>query len=255
MPECERSDGRGADALLRALARRAERRLAAGAIDRNTYYDTLTALVMARVVRPDAVCLDVGCHAGDLLAMMVAFAPGGRFHGFEPLPAFHARLVREFPGPAFRFHRVALSDAAGTSTFNHVTSNPAYSGLLRRRYDRPHETEESIEVQTARLDDVLRAEGVDRVDFIKIDVEGAELRVLRGAVDTLARHRPYIVFEHGLGAADWYGTRPQQVHALLAAQGLSVSRLADWLGGRPALDERGFAAAFDGGDYYFLAHP
>jgi hypothetical protein len=39
--------------------------------------------------------------------------------------------------------------------------------------------------------------------------------VIAGGLDTIARHKPIVVFEHGIGAADYYGTRPEQVHELL----------------------------------------
>jgi hypothetical protein len=59
--------------------------------------------------------------------------------------------------------------------------------------------------------------GLDPV-FVKVDVEGAEEEVLRGAVETLARHRPLLAFEHGLGSADHYGTTPESIHDLLVAR-------------------------------------
>jgi FkbM family methyltransferase len=66
-----------------------------------------------------------------------------------------------------------------------------------------------LTVQTARLDHLVAVE--TRVAFVKIDVEGGELGVLRGGERPLRRHRPIIVFEHGLGSADIFGTRPEDV--------------------------------------------
>jgi hypothetical protein len=149
----------------------------------------------------------------------------------------------------------ALSDAAGTASFQHVITNPAYSGLLKRRFDRPHEDVVEIQVNLRKLDDIL-PRGYD-LHFMKIDVEGAELQVLRGAMDVLRRCRPHVVFEHGLGAADCYGTRPEHVFDLFANCGLRVSLMGDWLGSnaRKTLSRVAFADEFDSArNCYFIAH-
>lgn len=215
-------------------------------------YDQQGFAVMRRWLRADANCVDVGCHQGDILREMIRHAPRGRHFAFEPLPHLAAALTKKFPRVSV--HELALNDAAGETSFQFVTSNPGYSGLLRRRYDRPHEEVTEIKVKTARLDDVLPA-GLP-VALIKIDVEGAELGVLRGAVKTLSAYRPVVIFEHGLGAADCYGTTPEQVHELLAGCGLRVWLMADWLAGREALTGAEFAAQFyEGKNFYFMAAP
>jgi Methyltransferase FkbM domain len=90
-----------------------------------------------------------------------------------------------------------------------------------------------------RLDDAL-PEGV-RPAFVKIDVEGAEQQMLRGAVETLRAHRPVIAFEHGLGSADHYGTTPEALHRLLAGELAYEIRGLD---GDGPYDETRFAAIF-----------
>jgi hypothetical protein len=110
------------------------------------------------------------------------------------------------------------------------------------------------QVRIVRLDDVLDADVPIRL--VKIDVEGAELQVLRGGEALLSRWRPHIVFEHGLGAADKYGTRPEEVYDLLTGWGLQISLLHQWLKGKPPLSRDDFVRQFDQAlHYYFLAHP
>jgi FkbM family methyltransferase len=228
------------------------RALPGAGCSRGRDYDRLTVAVMRRVLRRDANCVDVGAHQGEILRHMVHLAPEGVHTAFEPLPAFHGVLLRKFPG--VHVHRVALSDCAGTRRFQHVVTNPAYSGFLRRQYERVEQVEE-IEVQTGRLDDLLPQEMV--ISLVKIDVEGAELEVLRGGTATLRRSRPALIFEHGLGAADCYGTRPEQVYDLLVDHcTLPVFVIEDWLQGRPALDRQQFVDQFERGlNYMFLACP
>ena len=74
----------------------------------------------------------------------------------------------------------------------------------------------------------------------------------------LRRCRPFVVFEHGLGAADCYGARPEQVFDLLSDCGLRVSLMKDWLehGSTKGFTRAALAEEFDmRRNYYFLAHP
>jgi FkbM family methyltransferase len=176
-------------------------------------------VVLASLLREDSSAVDVGANEGDVLDWIVQLAPRGSHVAFEPIAALHERLVRRFPGVDVR--RSAVSDEAGEAEFNQVLDAPAYSGLRQRR-DLPGGAQrvERVSVRTERLDDVL-ADGPPP-KLIKIDVEGAELGVLRGAVQTLERHRPHVVFEHGAGGADLYGTRPTDVFDLLRDAGLRI---------------------------------
>ena len=212
---------------------------------------------MDRVLDRDAGCVDVGAHVGAILAEMVARAPGGQHFAFEPLPHVMAALRARFPAgryPGVHLYEMALADEAGQATFQHVVDDPYYSGLRRRRYPTEHPRIEALTVRVERLDAIVPRDVPIR--FVKIDVEGGEFGVLRGAVGLLDAWRPHVVFEFGLGGADWYGVGPDDVHALLEASRLRVSALDDWLAGKPPLTATEFAERFHRGlDYYFLAHP
>jgi FkbM family methyltransferase len=233
--------------------REAGPRPARRALARVARYDQETREVLARVLQPDSTSIDVGAHEGVFLREMIRLAPNGTHHAFEPLPEFAQRLRLRFGSTRVHIHELALSDAEGVTTFTHVTSNPAYSGLRARTYPRPDETISALRVIQARLDDLLAPE--QPVHLIKVDVEGAELQVLRGAKRTLTRWRPVVVFEFGLGAADHYGTTPDDVWKLLVADcGLRISTMARWLRGRWPISRRAFARRFRSGrDFYFIA--
>jgi FkbM family methyltransferase len=202
-------------------------------------YDEQTIAVMKRVLDPESTCIDVGASRGGLLAHMVRLAPRGSHLAFEPLPEFAHLLRVKFP--RVRVYQLALSNITGKATYQHVISNPAYSGLLRRAYPRPNEVLQEIIVETARLDDLIP--GDLSVRFIKIDVEGAERQVLEGAVATIRRSRPYIVFEFGIGAADYYGTQAEQIFTLLSSCGLQISLMFSWLAGEGCLSLEQFDSA------------
>jgi len=208
----------------------------------------LLVALMEQLLEPDSDCLDVGAHAGSVLREMARVAPRGRHLAWEPLPAFAARLREVFPDLDVR--EAALSDRAGEREFAHVLADPGWSGFLARPTPSGSRVE-TISVRTERLDDVLPA-GV-RPAFVKIDVEGAEEEVLRGALETLRRHRPVIAFEHGAGSADHYGTTPEAIHRLLAGE---LGYAIHGLDGDGPYDERRFAEIFAAGERVnFAAHP
>lgn len=217
---------------------------------RNDSYDEQTIRIIGQVVKPGQVAIDVGAHVGDVLRHMVA-ASDARHLAFEPLPELAAGLRRDFP--TVDVHEIALSTEKGTVSFQRVVTNPAYSGLLLRHLDREGEKVETITVQTKPLDDIVDLSS--RVALIKIDVEGGEMGVLKGAARTIQRDRPLIVFEHGLGAADVYGTTPQDIHDLFGSWGYGLTTMAFWLDGQPGSFTRAeFVEQFEKGiNYYFLA--
>lgn len=240
----------------RSVAQRARRLFAPKGI--NEIYDEETLAVMKSVLREDSNCVDVGCHQGDFLRDFCRLAPQGAHFAFEPLPHLFAKLKEEFGAlKNVRLSDSVLSDQTGLTSFQHVVSNPAFSGVRQRAYPREKEQIEVIEVGQNPMDDLIPDDMP--IDFIKIDVEGAELQVLRGAVRTIARCRPTIVFEHGVGAADHYGTRPENVFDLLCNDcGLQVFLMREWLnlGAQAALSRERFVHQFNSGEnYYFMACP
>lgn len=176
---------------------------------------------------------------------MVRHAPLGRHVAFEPLPDLAAALRAEFPGVDVR--ECALYDAPGTLPFHRVRASHWHSGL--RAMGRPADQLDTFPVAVRRLDDVL-PDGVVPA-LIKIDVEGAEAGVLAGARDTLRRHRPVVVFEHGAHAAHFPGGSAA-VFVSLADAGL---RVFDIDGGGP-YDLAGFAASVRAGRIWtYVARP
>jgi len=134
---------------------------------------------------------------------------------YEPLDDHAAALRERFPDVDVRAR--GLSDRSGSVQFYRVRDEPALSGLHPR--DAAPQELESSEVGVETLDEALPAGYVP--SLIKIDVEGAEELVLKGAKRTLAEHRPVVILEHGAGAK-FYGTPTARIFTLLRDAGLRI---------------------------------
>lgn len=174
-----------------------------------------------KTLSPDGVGVDVGAHTGEWLSYFTALSPQARHIAFEPLPHLIPGLRARFPDCVI--HQAALADATGAADFCHVVNSPDWSGL--RKQERYFVTPqfESIRVDLVRLDDALAQ--AQRADFVKVDVEGGELGVLAGGLQTLERLQPIIYFEHARIHFLNYGEISVPLYELLSGAGYSVLSL------------------------------
>lgn len=146
-------------------------------------------LILGKLLKPDSCGVDVGCHIGSFLGLLLKYSPNGKHTAIEASATKGKWLKRGYP--SVKVLQFAVSDKNGTATFEEDINNPGFSHLLESRTsDGPVTT---YEVEVHRLDDVLSG----RVDFIKLDIEGGELSALRGAVQTFAKWKPSLLFECG----------------------------------------------------------
>jgi len=213
-------------------------------------YDRQAFEVMNRVLTPESCCIDIGCHQGQFLTEYMRYAPKGAHFAFEPIPHLYEQLCENFDSA--RVFNYALSDKSGETSFYILPDKPALSGLNRRETIKQELPRQEITVPIERLDAVI-PQGT-KIDYIKIDVEGAEGLVIAGGLDTIRRNRPFIVLEHGEASSLMFGISSEDIYDMLVTQcGLCLSLLPDWLVQRRALTKREFLS--QRGCWYFLAHP
>ena len=229
----------------------------------NRRYDIFTVEAMRRVLGPDSNCIDIGAATGDLLRFMYVLAPNGKHHAFEPIPFQASELRLRFP--KVQLHELALSDESAEVEFFVVKDDPCISALrdpqeIRdllgdTRISNWHGQVATISVATGRLDDQLEAN--DKIDFIKMDVEGAEVSVFRGARRTLAESHPIVVFEYsGVSVGKLYGAT--NLLTTLSEVGFCVSSLEGWLAHDPPLEPSEFPITEKTNglwNWMYVAHP
>lgn len=153
--------------------------------------DSMAGFLTARLCRPGTTFLDIGAHIGSVVSSVAHHCPTATLVAVEAIPEKAAHLRRKFP--AVEVHACALGDSEGQVSFFVNRRQSGFSSLQRPRGDdASHVTE--ITVPLRRLDDLITS---TQVDLIKLDVEGAELGVLRGGERLVNRNRPVIMFESG----------------------------------------------------------
>lgn len=152
------------------------------------FYQRDLAELLQRRLEPDAVVLDIGAHIGVVTALLAGLCPKGQVYSFEPATENHAHLTINVAANGFdnvTVERAAIFDTDGEIRLEFDATYPGGS----------HVGDGGATVPSLRLDTWMRATGLDRLDLVKLDVEGVELAVLEGAAETLRRFRPILVVE------------------------------------------------------------
>jgi FkbM family methyltransferase len=157
-------------------------------------------LIDARIATP--VIFDVGGHKGESIIFLRNQFPAAEIHSFEPDPAIFAHLANVADARThchnlalseisskLRFFRNRISHTSSLFPINLESQDSIYLSEVRSRNAAPETTRfnEEIEVEAERLDHFCARHGIEAIDLLKIDVQGAEFRVLAGAGALLER--------------------------------------------------------------------
>jgi FkbM family methyltransferase len=174
---------------------------------RRTPYLEREMLGLSDVVGPGSVSIDIGAAAGlYTVALSQLAGPTGQVHSIEPLPFAHplwTRVLRGGTGQNVRRHTMALGVEPGQGTMSvPIGKYGAVTGrsFLAWRTDGLGSNSEfsrhkEVTVEVDTLDGLCARLELTRLDFLKIDVEGAELHVLEGGQKSIDRFRPAILVE------------------------------------------------------------
>ena len=192
------------------------------------YWGTLSNLptpseraLIARTLGPERVALDVGGNLGQFA--LLASGTGATVHSFEPVPTTFSRLQANVSASGkagqIRCHPLALSDRCGSGHMQ-ITPSSATNRMALTGGD--------IEVTCRTLDAFCADQGIEEVHFLKIDVEGLEPLVVRGAAGLLARQAVRcILLEMCPGNLERLGFTVEDVLSAVQPHGYALYRLGE----------------------------
>ena len=162
-----------------------------------------------------SVAFDVGAHRGETALKLLRAFPGVHVHSFEPLPENFAALQVATAGRRVSNINAAVSDTSGAVTI--ARGAETYLSSL-------HGSGERVEVQAVTIDEYVLAQGLDRINLLKIDAEGHEEAVLGGGLSQLENGGiEFVVCECEFTARpDEHHTDFRTIHDLLGPLGYKV---------------------------------
>ena len=191
-------------------------------------------LGLASVVKPGSVCVDAGAAAGLYTAALAQLTgPTGEVHSIEPLSIAHPtwrRVLRIAGRDNVRVHPVALGMAPGEGVMSvpkgrwiPVTGRSFLTtGSTGLGSNSEFSSSQEVTVTVDTIDALLERAGVTHVDFIKIDVEGGEWQVLRGAERTINEFKPAILAEIEARHTSRYDYAPADLVSWLRDRGYAM---------------------------------
>jgi FkbM family methyltransferase len=197
-------------------------------------YEARDTSWLRRQIRPEWVFLDIGANFG-FFSMLVSDVTHGaaEVHAFEPLASMAELLEEHRRMNGFEnihIHRTAISDSEGEITLVYPSEE---NTILGRMLAEGENAEGKFEkAQTIRLDTFVRDHNINRVDFIKMDVEGAEPFVLEGGAETIQRFRPMMMIEVNPETLELLGSSAAELFEKIYALGYDTYRIG-WTGMHP----------------------
>lgn len=176
-------------------------------------------------VKPGQVALDIGANVGlYTLLLSRQVGPSGRVFAFEPGPKSYSLLIRNISVNGYAqatAANVAVSDSNGTIDLfvcRTGESDNRVAGTLMSTEER-----DRMSIQSITIDDYLAGQGVQAVDFVKMDIQGAEPLALRGMEQTLRRSpNVRMIMEYSPGAMHFTDVTAGEVLARFEAMGFAI---------------------------------
>ena len=185
-------------------------------------YDVGEIAIVARFLGPDEICLDIGAHAGSWTRPLSKLVERGHVYAFEALP-YYAKVLK-FTVTLLRLKNVTVFNYAVIDHNNPVTliwrdnNGKSLTGLTHVA-GLLEDTKDAITVNSATVDAFIASQNIKSpVAFVKCDVEGAELMVVRGAVNMIKKFRPIFYLEVESHICRRYGYKAENLFDFFGLQ-------------------------------------
>ena len=201
-------------------------------------YEAESTNLVKRTVKPGWTVLDCGAHMGYFtLTLSRAVGPEGRVYSFEPCAPTYARLLSHLAMNGVtnvEAIQSAISESSGVAASQELKAgNTGKNRIVAGEGTTP----------VVSIDEFVASRELKRVDFLKADVEGFEVKLLRGAEKSIRRFRPIILIELNPEALNDAGTSANEMLGLLRNFGFSL-QVPRWPTGTAPLREVPVAPAF-----------
>jgi FkbM family methyltransferase len=191
-------------------------------------HDWAPIFVLGKILRKGQTIIDVGANQGEYSLWAVKqTGQNGKVIAFEPMDGLFEQLKTNFSlNPSYQKAlipiKTGLSDKPGQlSLYGKEGDNEGVNTMF------PTDSHTVLiqEIKLDSLDHQLKELNCGHVDLIKVDVEGAELQVLKGALRTLEAHRPYLMIEINREACLAGGYEPEEIFELLRPLGYTFEKI------------------------------
>jgi FkbM family methyltransferase len=199
------------------------------AILKHGCYEKETVELCKHLLCPGMVVVDAGAHIGQytiLFSKMVTTT--GKVYSFEPDPDSFIRLIKNIEincAENVVANNLALSDIAGEGTLFILDSSRVPGGSSLRRQKSCNGSKVNIKITT--MDEYARNIGLSKLDLLKVDIEGAELLLLKGAECVINNFRPLIIMELSEHLSLPFGYRKDDVYYKLVSFGYYIYEIAE----------------------------
>jgi len=178
------------------------------------YWEKYTTKLFDKYIIPGMTVMDIGASTGvHTLRMAKLVGITGLVYAFEPSNWMYERLCENIS--LNNFHNIVVEKFA----LSEVDAKAIFLSEQHDRVDKKQNSREYIKMDYVKLDTYVKRMTINKIDFIKIDVDGYETRVLEGAKQTIKKNLPIMVIEMGRGLQEAYERSLEELITLLESFG------------------------------------